>query len=212
MVKVIGSRAMLSANTANCALLILAGGASRRMQQDKATLRLKNSISLLEYQISRFKDYFPTIVVSCQHKFALAPNICQIPDIFNDQYLGPVAAIISSIIYLSQKLPDIDSSIIIPVDMPYLDIENLTDLASAAKEISHYDNSPLPLFLKLNSDIINFAKKTVVSMTEGENYSLHRFLAEIGKNKRIIASPPDPALANLNYPEQWEKFYNETTM
>jgi molybdopterin-guanine dinucleotide biosynthesis protein A len=103
--------------------IILAGGKSSRMKQDKALMTI-SSCSLIEATIVQIKDLFPEILISSseieKYKF-LGYRI--IPDEKPDE--GPLMAILSSLRESSNEL-----NIILACDIPEIDINFLKKLFS----------------------------------------------------------------------------------
>ncbi len=104
--------------------VILCGGKSRRMGEDKALLPFSNSNSLWEYQYNRLKPYFKNIYISSKiDKFTFLKNKSK--NLILDE-----SKIYSPIVALQTILKRVDSSnvFIITVDTPLVKIETISTL------------------------------------------------------------------------------------
>lgn len=117
--------------------IVLAGGQSSRMGQDKAGLPW-GSHTLLEQARSQLLQAGATRVVICGR----SGTEDAVPDAEAGQ--GPLAA-------LAQLAPQLEDGIvvIVPVDMPLLSPELLQQLAAADSECAAFDLHPLPMRLQL---------------------------------------------------------------
>jgi len=97
----------------NITAVILAGGKSTRMKQDKALVKI-NDISLLDHQIALLSPIFENILISSNIEYSNEINF--IKDIYKDK--GPIGGIYS----ILQNIKA-DKAFVIAVDMPFVSQE-----------------------------------------------------------------------------------------
>ena len=112
----------------NC--VVLAGGKSSRMGEDKALLPFGGYSSLSEYQYSRMRDIFDRVYISSKlDKFDFKADI--IYD--RDSGSSPLNALISALEYLKSDI------FLISVDMPCISTETIERLICSYKSSPEYD-------------------------------------------------------------------------
>ncbi len=165
--------------------LVLAGGTSTRMGQDKATLTYKgklwldNAVNLLT-QAGATPCWVNTHL-DTPHKKVTEP--------FPDQ--GPLSGIYAGLVATSQPV------LIIPVDMPTLSAEQLQALVNAGtdNECVYFEGAPLPCYLKNTPQQRETIKNIVLDDHARKSlYSAWRQFSAI----QIATSLP---LDNFNTPE-----------
>ncbi|WP_418184563.1 molybdenum cofactor guanylyltransferase MobA [Aliarcobacter vitoriensis] len=105
--------------------VILSGGKSSRMGEDKSLLPFSSSNSLIEYQFERLKPYFKDIYISSKsNKFNFLNS--------NNLILDKNKEIFSPILALQTILETIEDEkvFIIAVDTPFVKIETIKELIS----------------------------------------------------------------------------------
>ena len=178
---------------ASCCGLILAGGLSTRMGTDKAQL-YRNQQTMLEYSQSLLESLGLEILVSGGDK--------GLPDIVHQA--GPLGGIYSAI---NQHQLEGDALLILPVDMPLLTpqvLQQLVGVGEASGSAVCYQGCYLPLYLPVNTALIDYLKKVFPSEALGVSImprSINRMLAAVGVTQLHIAD--DQVLSNANTPEEW---------
>lgn len=133
--------------------VILSGGKSSRMGEDKSLLSFENSSSLIQYQYERLKPYFKNIYISSKKdKFDFQANLI----IDEDEVYSPIVA-------LQKILQTLDSQkvFIITVDTPFVKIETISKLIEESNgfEITVAKTSRVHnlsgVFNKCNLSVIN---------------------------------------------------------
>jgi len=184
------------------AAVILVGGKSSRMGQDKATL---------PYKRKRLVDVVADAVhaAGVAHIYVsgeIAGYNC-IPDLLAER--GPVGGLCSCIVQLSDKHTRL---LFIPVDMPCLTPELLQLLASQpAEQACHIEDHPLPCILPLHRNMLRHADATAQALARKNKVSVKSFLAEVSA---IAIAAPDAlkiSLTNTNTPEEWKEVSHEST-
>ena len=105
------------------ACVILAGGKSSRMGEDKALLPFGGFDTLTEYQLNRLSKHFKRVYISCKgrSKFDFDANFIEDLDIYNDY--APMIAMASAI-----KKINMDYLFFISVDLPFFGYEEFYKL------------------------------------------------------------------------------------
>lgn len=171
-----------------CIGLILAGGRSKRMGEDKARLPLAHS-DLLAWQVARLSASCDRIVVSGEY-----PEYDVVPDILPG--LGPLAGLHAA----TQRFPNA-ALWALPVDMPGLHPERLLALRQLP-ESAFYQESPLPAWFP-DTDALA-AAISAMRAAEPSELAIHQLHARL----QSLTLPPLPPAeqVNLNTPEDWIAF------
>jgi len=160
--------------------VVLAGGQSSRMKQDKALLDY-NGRPLLDHMIDLMQQVgFSDVYVSGN-----VQNYNCIPD--TSQYAGPARAMYDVL----QHLGDYDGVLFIPVDMPLLPAGAL-QLLMKQETSGHFTDFPLPAYITSQCPSQPpESVKTFLESVGGQSIALpHRFVN---------------GMKNANTPEQWEE-------
>ena len=168
--------------------LILAGGRSRRMGEDKARLALADG-TLLAWQVARLTPYCQRVVVSGDY-----PEFDSLPDLKPD--LGPLGGLQAAAV----RFPGA-SLWVLPVDMPAFDGVHLQALLQEPTS-AHYRGHPLPAFFA-DTTAVATAIAAMLAMPEPDRSirELHRWLGSVA-----LPAPDAAALRNLNTPDEWAAF------
>jgi len=175
--------------------VILAGGQSRRMGQDKAGLSLGNK-TLLGHAQQLLADSGCYPVLLCGGRDGALPD--RFPG------LGPLAGLDSA---LQQLLAtDVRGLVLVPVDMPLLDAPMLQALVlagSAVNRVAHYPQHPLPLYCPVTAGMAALCERLLLDESPRQR-ALHVFAAQAG----AVVLEGDNAsgkLDNINTPEDWQR-------
>ncbi len=173
------------------AVLILAGGRSRRMGTDKAQLPVADT-TLLGWQRQRLAG----LNLPVWHS---GPD--GIADAWPD-FRGPLAGIYSAL----RQHPEAAFWLVIPVDMPAVPLDRLRRLAQCMKTESlpvAYSNAPLPLAVPATA-ALQETLATWLTQPDGPR-SLRALMSHF--NGRWLAEPlAECDRLNLNTPEDWAAF------
>jgi molybdopterin-guanine dinucleotide biosynthesis protein A len=184
--------------------LILAGGFSRRMGQDKALLEFHGKPQV-EYVYDLLKQYCEEVFLSKRKDQASYKNFDCIDDAPEFSNHGPLGGILSAM----KKYPNADW-LVIACDLPFISDETIQTLLTlrdpqktATAFISTHDDLPEPLcaiweghaygpILKLFNDGIHCPRKVLI------------------KSNTHLLKQNDPRwLDNINTPEEYEQIKNE---
>lgn len=171
-----------------CIGLILAGGRSRRMGEDKARLALADG-TLLAWQVARLAPYCHRLVVSGDY-----PEFDSLPDVQTD--LGPLGGLQAAAL----RFPGA-SLWALPVDMPAFDGVHLQALMQEPTA-AHYREHPLPAFFA-DTRAVAAAIAAMLALPEPDRSirELHRRLGSVA-----LPAPDAAVLRNLNTPDEWASF------
>lgn len=175
--------------------IILAGGRSSRMGQDKALLHSpKFGCSLLE-QVK--KNLAP---------LSLSPILIsgkQIAGGLQDKYpnRGPLSGIHAALLEASNGINDL---VFVPVDMPFLNqslLRSLVDFGRDNQTCAYFEGSYLPLFIPKETQPLGLVTEQIL---EKEDWSIREFCRLIGAKSLPIED--DLPLVNVNNPRDWQQF------
>lgn len=204
MAEVNGFWGMPCVNMGNIAVCILVGGASSRMGHDKAALVMPNGQTLLEYAVAKYQ--LNNLLVFSSG--GVQSNLCpQVADLFSRR-LGPVAGIISSIMWLGNTNPEIKRCVFIPVDLVYLEWQDLSNLIQSISDVAYFTDNPLPLVVHISASTLQICKQVFNEMLTLTGYPVHKFIQKFKVQHKESNFNPH-CLTNLNYFADWEKFTRE---
>ena len=177
--------------------LVLAGGESRRMGSDKASL-VRNGRTQLERAVGLLREHLDGVYVSTragQSDDPLRNRFPQIVDRYDD--LGPVAGILSAMdehpeaawLVLACDLPNIDSATI----RFLIDSVSAEHLATAYTSV--HDGLPEPLCAVYRPDA-----RPVIERFVADGIKCPRKML-INSPTRMLEQPSPGALHNINSPE-----------
>jgi molybdopterin-guanine dinucleotide biosynthesis protein A len=180
-------------------LVIMAGGKSSRMKQDKALLPFGEYNSLAEYQYKRLSSYFDNIYISAKNnKFDFDV------DVIEDRYKNssPLVGLIS--IFETLKIEEV---FILSVDAPFITMQTIDTLYSKAEEdknviVAESKNGIEPLCGIYRATILERAK----NFLEQENHRLQALLNSLNTQKIKINHNE---FMNLNHPFEYEEAKNQ---
>lgn len=173
--------------------LVLAGGRSLRMGQDKAALRWQGR-SLLEHGLDLLRE-----AGASERRISGPQDIA-------DRYpqLGPVGGLASAV----EQLPD-GRLLVLAIDMPRVDLALLRTLLEAPEAASvHFDGNPLPLRMHLDA-----RARQIIHDQLGEHSrqrSLQALLVRLGGVTLALDADVESRLRNCNTPEEWSALCRES--
>ncbi len=176
--------------------VILAGGMSTRMKQDKALLKL-DGISLLQKQFEMLERLLGKGNVIVSGNRSEYPHVTDI-----DSRLGPLEGLRSVGNYLvskGQKNP----LLVIPVDMPFMTDSGLNRLINFAsgKPIVKFTGRQLPVVVN-NVVVVLEAIEQLRSSTDKDNKNSFQNLFKKVQVQEI-ESEQESFFVNINTPEEW---------
>jgi len=187
-------------HNSNCLGVVLAGGLSSRMGENKADL-MRNDTKMLDFSKQLLHDIgLSKVVVS--GGFQQVNNPQRVADII--EKAGPVGGIYSVI-----KTHQPHAILVLPVDLPLMTSQALAKLKHVG-EISakacFYQDHNIPLYLPVNAFVELFLQNTF----QGDNFtlsgrgpSIRALLKQVPH--QAITSENNQVLFNTNTPEQWQQ-------
>ena len=178
------------------AAVILAGGKSSRMGQNKA---------LLPWQGARLVDYVAGVAkeagIADIYVSGEAGGYSTIPDSLPHQ--GPVGGICSSI---GRLYPAYEHVLFLPVDMPLLTPGILQILLKQESpgDARYFDGHPIPCFLRLNEQVYSYTAGIQRLLENGTRCSVQQFLNGLD-SRTLYADTHVTALTNTNTPQEWSE-------
>ena len=177
--------------------VILCGGKSSRMGEDKSLLPFSSSASLTQYQFDRLKPYFKNIYLSSKtNKFDfISDNELLLDE--NKDVFSPILAL-NTIFdkFQNQKI------FIITVDTPFVSIESISKLIDESKDVDICvaQTEKIHNLCGVFSSNISLAIKNMI-----EN-NIHKIGYLIKNNKfKILEFPNDSEFININNQNDYEK-------
>ncbi|WP_417356456.1 molybdenum cofactor guanylyltransferase [Gallaecimonas pentaromativorans] len=177
--------------------LVLAGGQSSRMGQDKAQLQFDGQ-SLLERAQALLG------ASGCQEVLVSRNQRGFIQDIVVNA--GPLGGIHAAL----AQTPNGAALLVLPVDMPFMDAPRLQALVDAGKahgRPSYFDDCFLPLYLPVSQAAKDFLGDLLANEGQGRVRRLLDHLDAIA-----LPCPPAPLLQNLNTPADWQQATRSETL
>lgn len=177
--------------------VILCGGKSSRMGEDKSLLPFSSSVSLTQYQFDRLKPYFKNIYLSSKtNKFDFISD--------NELLLDENKDVFSPILALNTIFNKFENQkiFIITVDTPLVSIESISKLIEESKDVDICvaQTEKIHNLCGVFSSNISLAIKNMI-----EN-NIHKIGYLIKNNKfKIVEFPNDSEFININNQNDYEK-------
>ncbi|UPG90919.1 molybdenum cofactor guanylyltransferase [Luteibacter aegosomaticola] len=170
--------------------VILAGGRSSRMGEDKALLRVGERTLLERTRDVLLEAGAGAVVISGAAHDGIA-------DRWPDK--GPIGGIASVVAELID-----DELLVVPVDMPHLDAATLAPLRDERRmRATRWAGHPLPMRLRLDGTTRAVLAEFVE--LEGRACSVSALQARIGVATLSLDQVDTTALANCNTPDEWRE-------
>ena len=186
--------------------VILAGGKSSRMGQDKACLQLAGE-SLLQRALNTLQSAgcHRVLLSSKPHPEWHGINI---PDQAPDT--GPVGGIISVLQNIATHTTQPVTVLFVPVDAPLLSPDLLQMLLEQAQgDGCAIEGSPLPVALRTTSTVMSQCASLLPALQAGESRSVKQFLQPLNLARIQQTDTINPCLRNVNTPTEWESLCRE---
>lgn len=176
--------------------VILAGGKSTRMKQDKALLSF-GGVSLLHSQFKKLETLLgeDQVIVSGDR-----PNYPHVRDI--EVGLGPLEGLRSVLHYLLKNNRK-ESLLVVPVDMPFLteDILRRLGQTKANQPITKFKGQQLPFVINNLGVVFKSIEEIKTTEKTGHRNSFKSLFNKIVVNE--IEPEAEIFFTNLNTPEDW---------
>ena len=179
-------------------LAIIAGGKSSRMGSDKALLPFGEFKTLTEFQLNRFKPYFPRLHVSAKNseKFAFEASFIDDNPNFSDH--SPLVALLSILEQLQTPV------CVLSVDTPFVTPEIFEKLYENFEEGDDAIVAASPCASHQLCAIYapSIVKTIRVQLAKNE----HKIRSVFSQSRtKFIAFESDEPFFNLNHPDEYQK-------
>ena len=177
--------------------VILSGGKSSRMGEDKSLLPFSSSSSLIEFQYKRLEPYFKNIFISAKNdKFDFLQDKSKLIIDKNQDIYSPILA-------LQTILEKFDKVFIIPVDTPFLTYQTINKLID---ESNTFDITIAQTPFKTHNLCGIFSKEILTFIKKMLKDDIHKinYLIKNSKNQIINFYNEDEFL-NLNDKLEYKK-------
>ena len=178
--------------------VVLAGGQSSRMGQDKALLTLNGS-TMLERSVNLLHTLLPDVWISRQADQSVPVNsVRTVADHICDcGPLGGVAAVMAQAIEAG-----FDGLLLLPVDLPACSSDDLNPLIKAGENQQKpvcFSGHFLPLYLPVNTAVLAFTQQQLTDDKARKSVAsvFYQF------NGIQLPAPDSNALTNTNTREEW---------
>ena len=175
--------------------VILAGGKSSRMQQDKALLPFGDANSLAEFQYRRLCELFSKVYISSKNnKFDFKVSVIE------DRHEGssPLVALVS----IFEALEEIDEIFLLSVDAPFISESIINKLYMNNRSVdiivAESNNGLEPLCAIYHRSCLIEAKRAL----EENRHRLQSLFEKL--NVKRVKIKNESEFMNLNYPSEYE--------
>lgn len=187
--------ALCALNTDSILAVVLAGGESSRMGQNKALRyapRLKNTMIAHCRKMLAQIDGAQVVVSGDQHLNGIA-------DIYSQR--GPLSGI-HAVLQNIDGQSFIQELLFVPVDMPNLSIVTLNELVLFGRKhhsAAYLNNCFLPCYLPYTAKVINIVTEQI---ERSQNWSIKALMTQLGAQSLICDKYDE--LINVNEPQTWD--------
>ncbi|HKM18632.1 MAG TPA: molybdenum cofactor guanylyltransferase MobA [Aliarcobacter sp.] len=180
--------------------VILSGGKSSRMGEDKSLLPFSSSNTLIEFQYKRLKPYFKDIYISSKiDKFEFLEDKTKLILDKNQEVYSPILA-------LQTILEKFDKVFIITVDIPFVKIETIEKLINHSNNFEITISQTSQRTHNLCGVFSNNLNETIEKMIKNDIHKIN-YLVKNSKYQ-IINFDDDNEFININNKNEYEKACN----
>ncbi len=181
--------------------MILAGGLSRRMGQDKAATRLGGQ-TLLSHAIARLRPQTGTILISSNTRSADGYGLPVVPDTLPG-HQGPLAGILAGLSFVAQHIPGTSHLAVVPVDCPFLPADLVSRLVSGITDKDHVVVAEAGGRLQMTIGLwpVSRIGDLEAFLAKGSDRSIRGFLVSCGFSAVTFEERPEENFSNINSPE-----------
>lgn len=184
--------------------IVLAGGRSSRMGQDKATLQAPTHVDLLTHMVYQAELAGAAEVIISRDPATTPRHLHHHQVIADEQpHAGPLGGLYSCL-----KACQHTHALVLPVDMPALPPHFLSNLVHAAQQqvsqAVYYDSFELPCVLPVKEHLLNYLHQAL--HTENARRSIRSVLAYMQAQAIPFSHSSARYFINTNTPDEWQSF------
>ncbi len=177
--------------------IILSGGKSQRMGEDKSLLPFSTYTSLIEFQYRRLKPYFSDIFISSKvDKFPFLDDKSKIVFDENKEVFSPILALYT----ILQKF---DEVFIITVDTPFVSIETIEKLVKSSNSYDITIAQTSNRTHNLCGVFKNSCLENIKYMIENDIHKINYLIKN--SNYKIIECKNEDEFLNINEQSDYKK-------
>lgn len=177
--------------------IILSGGKSQRMGEDKSLLPFSTYTSLIEFQYRRLKPYFSDIFISSKvDKFPFLDDKSKIVFDENKEVFSPILALYT----ILQKF---DEVFIITVDTPFVSIETIEKLVKSSNSYDITIAQTSNRTHNLCGVFKNSCLENIKYMIENDIHKINYLIKN--SNYKIIECENEDEFLNINEQSDYKK-------
>lgn len=184
--------------------VVLAGGKSQRMGQNKATL-LRHDQSMLSFTHALMKQVSIDVVHINTNIVPSHINAELSTEFFSDVIpeCGPLSGIHAAMHYFQEQT---DALVFLPVDMPFMEasvIQEVIEVGKATEQIAHFQRQPFPLFVPMLEAVFDgLCERLMPAENTPKRLGLLDFCQS--QNAITLATEKTQPWLNTNTPAEWE--------
>ncbi|MEA1917895.1 MAG: molybdenum cofactor guanylyltransferase MobA [Campylobacterota bacterium] len=178
--------------------VILAGGKSSRMGEDKALLPFGGFETLSEYLHVKMSRIFSEVYISTKSKDKFDFQANFIEDLRISEDSAPTVALLSCCEYLKS-----DSLFVISVDTPFVTKETILKLINSSDGYDITVASTCSGMQPMCGVYSTKLKETFQKMVEDKNHRLGKLIKN--SNSKLITCESEDEFMNLNYKDEYNK-------
>lgn len=182
-------------------VLILAGGRSQRMGQDKSSLQRPDGRTQLDYLIALAESLNADRILVNHGHATTRGDVSVIHDRLADK--GPLSGIHAAV----TELQDDDRLLVLPCDMPALNASLLAPLLNTSGS-SSFEHYPLPCLLQISESLGGFLEKLLTA--QQADLSVKHLLRHVNASR--LQPQSEQRLVNTNTPAEWQAFCRQESL
>lgn len=177
--------------------ILLAGGKSSRMGEDKAFLKY-GGLFLYQYNLKILEQFSDNLIVSSSNKAFNQLKYLRVED--ETPELGPIGGIYSSL-----KRIRYSNAIVLPCDLPFITIDIIDELIANSEGYDicialNNSGQPEPLVGIYSTSIL----PKMEDLIKNGKYKIRDLLLEVKTNFLSLESTQQNTFQNVNYPEDYK--------
>ena len=179
-------------------VLVLAGGQSQRMGQDKALLMRPDGVTQLDFTLTLARALSDRMPLLSHPSAGVRNDVVPVEDEFFQK--GPLGGIHAALHHLNNS----EILLVLPADMPLLNTRTLQPLLSAGAN-AFFEHHPLPCVISVTDSTRHYLEQTLSAINS--DLSLKSFLKAC--DAESIPVQEKEKLISTNTPEQWQTFCDQ---